>query len=31
MLPESSLRYFTSAEASGVIAAIRAMDEAKHY
>ncbi len=31
MLPESSLRYFTSAEAVSVIAAIRAMDEAKHY
>ena len=31
MLPESSLRYFESAEAADVIAAIRAMDEAKHY
>ena len=31
MLPEGSLRYFTSAEAKDVIAAIRAMDEAKHY
>jgi [citrate (pro-3S)-lyase] ligase len=31
MLPESSLRYFESAEAAPVIAAIRAMDEAKHY
>ena len=31
MLPESSLRYFTSAEAKDVIGAIRAMDEAKHY
>lgn len=31
MLPESSLRYFNSAEAADVIAAIRAMDEARHY
>ena len=31
MLPDSSLRYFESAEAAPVIAAIRAMDEAKHY
>ena len=31
MLPESSLRYFESAEAAPVIAAIRAMDEARHY
>ena len=31
MLPESSRRYFESAEAAPVIAAIRAMDEAKHY
>ena len=31
MLSESSLRYFESAEAADVIAAIRAMDEAKHY
>ncbi len=31
MLPESSLRYFESEEAAPVIAAIRAMDEARHY
>ena len=31
MLPESSLRYFESAEAAPVIAAIRAMDDARHY
>ena len=31
MLPESSLRFFESAEAAPVIAAIRAMDEARHY
>ena len=31
MLPESSLRYFTSAEAEPVVKAIRAMDEARHY
>ena len=31
MLPASSLRYFESAEAAPVIAAIRAMDEARHY
>ena len=31
MLPESSLRYFESAEAAPVIAAIRAMGEARHY
>ena len=31
MLPESSLRYFESAEAAPVIAAIRAMEEARHY
>ena len=31
MLPESSLRYFQSAEAAPMIAAIRAMDEARHY
>ena len=31
MLPESSRRYFESAEAAPVIAAIRAMDKARHY
>ena len=31
MLPESTLRYFESAEAAPVIAAIRAMEEARHY
>ena len=31
LLPESSLRYFESEEAAPVIAAIRAMDEARHY
>ena len=31
MLPESTLRYFESAEAAPVIAAIRAMQEARHY
>lgn len=31
MLPESTRRYFESAEAAPVIAAIRAMDEARHY
>ncbi len=31
MLPESSLRYFESTEAEQVIAAIRAMDESRHY
>ena len=31
MLPESSRRYFESAEAEPVIRAIRAMDEARHY
>ena len=31
MLPESSLRYFESAEAEPVVKAIRAMDEARHY
>ena len=31
MLPESSLRYFESTEAAPVIAAIRAMAEARHY
>ena len=31
MLPESSLRYFTSAEAGPVVKAIRDMDEARHY
>ncbi len=31
MLPDSSLRYFRSGEAAPVIAAIRAMDEARHY
>ena len=31
MLPESSLRYFTSEEAAPVLAAIRSMDEARHY
>lgn len=31
MLPESSLRYFESEEAAPVIAAIRSMDEARHY
>ena len=31
MLPESTLRYFESAEAAPVIAAIRAMQEVRHY
>lgn len=31
MLPESTLRYFESAEAAPVVAAIRAMQEARHY
>ncbi len=31
MLPESSLRYFESEAAAPVIAAIRAMEEARHY
>ncbi len=31
MLPESTRRYFESAEAAPVIAAIRAMGEARHY
>lgn len=31
MLPESTRRYFESTEAAPVIAAIRAMDEARHY
>ncbi|MGX8692232.1 MAG: adenylyltransferase/cytidyltransferase family protein, partial [Clostridia bacterium] len=31
LLPESSRRYFESAEAEPVLAAIRAMDEARHY
>ena len=31
MLPESTKRYFDSAEAAPVLAAIRAMEEARHY
>lgn len=31
MLPESTLRYFRSAEAAFVVQAIRAMDDPKHY
>ena len=31
MLPESTKRYFDSAEAGTVVSAIRAMDEARHY
>ncbi len=31
MLPESTKRYFDSAEAGEILSAIRAMDEARHY
>ncbi len=31
LLPETTYRYFASSEAEGVVRAIRAMDDPKHY